>query len=459
MELVIAGTGYVGLVTGTCLAEMGHHVTCVDIDAWKIDSLNRGVIPIYEPGLEELIGANVEAGRLFFSTSLADAMAEASVVFIAVGTPQREDGSANLDYVLGVAQEIGRNLNHYTVIADKSTVPVGTAERVTTVIARELEQRKMDVPFDVVSNPEFLKEGHAIEDFMKPDRIVVGASSERAARIMEHLYAPFNHRNDCIFHMGVRDAEMTKYAANALLATKISFMNEIASICDHMAVDVECVRWGIGSDSRIGYSFIYPGCGYGGSCFPKDVRALVNMAEAHGFEPQVLKAVESRNEAQKRVLFRKLSNYFDGALDTISVALWGLSFKPGTDDMREASAVSLVNELVTAGVRVRAHDPVAMDVARKTFPQSWFETGMLTLVDDQYEVLHGADALILATEWNAYRNPDFQHMNRVMRRPLILDGRNIYDYHMMRDFGFEYEGIGRSMKERGYIPSPLRAAV
>ena len=459
MEVVIVGTGYVGLVSGTCLAEMGHNVTCVDIDQGKIEKLNQGVIPIYEPGLEPLIDSNVEVGRLCFTTSLADAMVDASVVFIAVGTPSREDGSANLDYVLGVAQKIGQNLSHYTVVANKSTVPVGTAERVTNVIARELTSRSVDIPFDVVSNPEFLKEGNAIEDFMKPDRILVGAGTERAGRIMEHLYAPFNHHNDRIYHMGVRDAEMSKYAANAMLATKISFMNEIAGICDEMGVDVECVRWGIGSDSRIGYSFMYPGCGYGGSCFPKDVKALVNMAEALGYEPSILHAVESRNEAQKRVLFNKLSGHFDGKLDNITVALWGLSFKPGTDDMREASSVALVRELVVSGVRVRAHDPVAMAEARCIFPEAWFETGMITLVDDQYEALRDTDALILVTEWNAFRNPDFQHMHKQMRRPLILDGRNIYDYHMMVDFGFEYEGIGRSMREAGYVANPMRVAV
>jgi len=314
MHIAVVGTGYVGLVTGTCLAAMGHDVSCVDVDAGKIQRLKEGIIPIYEPGLEPLVEENVRAGRLHFTTELAEALQDASVAFIAVGTPPREDGSANLDHVLGVARDIGRHLNHYLVVADKSTVPVGTAERVKNVIARELAARKVDIPFDVVSNPEFLKEGAAINDFMKPDRIVVGAETERAARIMEHLYAPFNHRNDRLYHMGLRDAEMTKYAANAMLATKISFMNEIAGICDEMGVDVECVRWGIGSDSRIGYSFIYPGCGYGGSCFPKDVKALINMAQEHGFEPSVLNAVEARNARQKRVLFDKLSRHFGAEL-------------------------------------------------------------------------------------------------------------------------------------------------
>jgi UDPglucose 6-dehydrogenase len=459
MEIAVVGTGYVGLVTGTCLAEMGHNVTCVDIDREKIGRLNKGIIPIYEPGLEPLIEANTEAQRLRFTTSLADAMAEASVIFIAVGTPQREDGSANLDYVLGVAQEIGSNLHHYTVIADKSTVPVGTAERVHNVIARELQSRGVDIPFDVVSNPEFLKEGAAINDFMKPDRIVVGADTERAGRIMGHLYAPFNHSNDRVYHMAVRDAEMTKYAANAMLATKISFMNEIAGICDEMGVDVESVRWGIGSDSRIGYSFIYPGCGYGGSCFPKDVKALIDMAQAHNYEPGILNAVEARNFSQKRVLFNKLSTHLNGDLGKSTVALWGLAFKPGTDDMREATSVTLVEQLVGAGVRVRAHDPVAMDEARRVFPDSWFETGMITLVEDQYDALRDADALMVVTEWNAFRNPDFQHMHALMRQPLILDGRNIYDYRMMADFGFDYAGIGRSQREAGYNVNPMQEAV
>jgi UDPglucose 6-dehydrogenase len=459
LHIAIVGTGYVGLVTGTCLAEMGHNVTCVDIDKDKIRKLNQGITPIYEPGVEALIAGNVEAERLRFTTSLADAMADAAVVFIAVGTPARDDGSANLDYVLGVAREIGKNLDHYTVIADKSTVPVGTAERVANVITRELESRKVDISFDVVSNPEFLKEGAAIADFMKPDRIVVGACTERAGRIMEHLYAPFNHSNDRLYHMGVRDAEMTKYAANAMLATKISFMNEIAGICDEMDVDVECVRWGIGSDSRIGYSFIHPGCGYGGSCFPKDVQALIRMAQAHDVEPGILNAVESRNASQKRVLFDKLSNRFNGELGNTTVALWGLAFKPGTDDMREASSVALVQQLVAAGVRIRAYDPVATEEARKRFPDSWFETGMITLVDDQYEALRDTDALILVTEWNAFRNPNFQQMHTLMRNPMILDGRNIYDYRMLADFGFEYEGIGRRHREEGYIVNPIQEAV
>ncbi len=389
--------------------------------------------------MEPLILNNVAVERLHFTTSLVEAMEEASVIFICVGTPPRENGSANLDYVLGVASEIGQNLKHYTVIANKSTVPVGTAERVANVIGRELELRKQDIPFDVVSNPEFLKEGAAIDDFMKPDRVVVGAGSERAARIMDHLYAPFNKTGDRIFHMGLRDAEMTKYAANAMLATKISFINEIAGMCDVMGVDVESVRWGIGSDSRIGYSFIYPGCGYGGSCFPKDVKALINMAQAHGYEPQVLNAVESRNHCQKQVLFNKLSQRFNGELGATTVALWGLSFKPGTNDMREATSLHLVKQLVAEGVRIKAHDPVAMEEAQQVLPRAWFETGMITLMEDQYEALRDVDALMVVTEWNAFRNPDFQHMHGLMRQPIIFDGRNIYDYHMLEDFGFEYE--------------------
>ena len=445
MEVVVIGTGYVGLVTGTCLAETGNTVTCVDIDQTKIDNLKQGILPIYEPGLEPMVEKNAAEGRLRFTTSLAEAMRGANIYFIGVGTPPREDGSANPDYVLDVAREIGANLNQYSVVVDKSTVPVGTADRVRGTIERQLAERHVDIPFDVVSNPEFLKEGAAVEDFMRPDRIIVGTESRKAAEIMEHLYAPFNHRSNRLLVMGTRDAEMSKYAANAMLATKISFMNEIAGMCDEMGVDVEMVRQGIGSDARIGYSFIYPGCGYGGSCFPKDVKALVHMARQQGFEPSVLNAVEDRNAAQKRVMFSKVAAMCDGELRDRTVAVWGLAFKPETDDMREASSVALIEELIAAGARVRAYDPIAMDEARHVFPSAWLEDGSLTLAEHQYDALHGADALALVTEWNPFRNPDFHLMLKIMARPAIVDGRNLYDPDLLREHGFAYSGIGRSL--------------
>ncbi len=443
MNLVIVGTGYVGLVTGTCLAEMGNHVTCVDIDQDKIDALKQGIIPIYEPGLEAMVKSNAAEGRLQFSTSLDEVMQDSNVYFIAVGTPPRSDGSANLDYVLDVASEIGRNMTQYSVIVDKSTVPVGTADQVRKTISRELSARDCNVPFDVVSNPEFLKEGAAIEDFMQPDRIIIGTESEKAAEIMGQIYAPFNKRGDAIVVMGTRDAEMSKYAANAMLATKISFMNEIAGLCDRMGVDVENVRQGIGSDSRIGYSFIYPGCGYGGSCFPKDVKALVHMANNYEFEPKVLNAVESRNAEQKQVLFEKIIGRFGENLGGITIGVWGLAFKPETDDMREASSIELIEALIGVGARVRAYDPIAVDVARDQLPASWFDSGALELAAHQYDALNGADALALVTEWNPFRNPDFHLMQKIMKQAVIFDGRNIYDPDMLAASGFEYRGIGR----------------
>ncbi|HKI51905.1 MAG TPA: UDP-glucose/GDP-mannose dehydrogenase family protein, partial [Geothermobacteraceae bacterium] len=367
MQLTVVGTGYVGLVTGTCFAEMGHHVTCVDIDAKKVVQLEQGIIPIHEPGLEPMVKANFAEGRLKFTTSLANAMLDSNIYFIAVGTPPGEDGSADLQHVLGVAREIGRHLEQYAVIVDKSTVPVGTADKVRAAVADELAQRGVDIPFDVVSNPEFLKEGAAIEDFMKPDRIVIGAESDQAAELMGRLYASFNRSYDRTIFMGIRDAEMTKYAANAMLATKISFINEIATLCDRLDVDVENVRRGIGSDQRIGFHFIYPGCGYGGSCFPKDVKALVHTAEINNFQPTLLHAVEARNQAQRRVLFDKIISRFGTDLSGKTFAVWGLAFKPGTDDMREASAEVLIRLLIEAGAKVCAYDPVAMEVARELF--------------------------------------------------------------------------------------------
>lgn len=445
MKLTVVGTGYVGLVTGACFAEMGNDVTCVDVDQGKIDRLKQGILPIYEPGLEPIVVNNSRAGRLVFTTSLAEAMRDSAVYFIAVGTPPGEDGSADLQYVLAVAREIGRNLQQYAVIVDKSTVPVGTADKVRAAIQAELDQRGKTIPFDVVSNPEFLKEGAAVDDFMRPDRVIVGTHSERARAEMHELYAPFMRNHERLIFMGVRDAEMTKYAANAMLATKISFMNEIAGLCERLGVDVESVRLGIGSDSRIGYSFIYPGCGYGGSCFPKDVKALIHMAEEQNFKPELLNAVESRNEAQKHVLHEKIVRRFGAKLAGKTFGVWGLAFKPGTDDMREASAIVLLEGLIQSGAKIRAYDPVAMDVARRELPAAWFTAGSVELVKDQYDALKGVDALALVTEWKPFRHPDFERIRTLMKNAIIFDGRNQYDPAQMREIHFEYHGIGREV--------------
>jgi UDPglucose 6-dehydrogenase len=443
MNLTVIGTGYVGLVTGTCFAEMGNTVICVDNDPEKVTQMLQGRIPIYEPGLEDLVIRNVKEGRLRFTCSLAEAMTDSQVFFIAVGTPSNGDGSADLSQVMGVAGEIGRLLENYAVIVDKSTVPVGTAEKVRAAIQSQLDGRNLQVEFDVVSNPEFLKEGAAIEDFMRPDRIIVGTDSDRARETMRQLYAPFNRNSDRTLYMGVRDAEMTKYAANAMLATKISFINEIANLCDLLGVDVENVRRGIGSDSRIGYSFIYPGCGYGGSCFPKDVKALIHLAQASRFDPQLLRSVEERNQRQRRVLFEKIVGRFGQDLSGLTFGVWGLAFKPGTDDLREAPAVTLLHELIGAGAKVRAYDPVAMDAARHQLPQMWFEQGVLTLAGHQYDALQAVDAMVLVTEWKPFRTPDFHAMHKIMRQPIIFDGRNQYEPVQVKQAGFEYQGIGR----------------
>ncbi len=444
MQLTVIGTGYVGLVTGACFAEMGNDVACVDIDEQKIEGLKRGVLPIYEPGLETIVVGNVNAGRLRFTTSLKEALADSDVYFIAVGTPPNEDGSADLRHVLAVARDIGRHLDHYAIVVDKSTVPVGTAERVRQTIASELAARGVEIPFDVVSNPEFLKEGDAVSDFMRPDRVVVGCESDTARERMRDLYATFMRNHERLLFMSVRAAEMTKYAANAMLATKISFINEIANLCERLDVDVESVRRGIGSDSRIGYSFIYPGCGYGGSCFPKDVKAIIRMADECGFESTVLKAVEARNEQQKHVLFAHIVEEYGTDLKGRHFALWGLSFKPGTDDMREASSVVLLNGLIGAGATVTAYDPVAAGAARAELPKSWFEGGALRIATDQYQALEGADALILVTEWKPFRHPDFERIGRLLKERRIFDGRNQYDPQRLGEEGFRYTGIGRS---------------
>ncbi|MCD6188256.1 MAG: UDP-glucose/GDP-mannose dehydrogenase family protein [Desulfuromusa sp.] len=443
MNLTIIGTGYVGLVSGTCFAEMGNQVSCVDIDQTKIDDLKNGKLPIYEPGLEAIVQRNYAAGRLHFTSALAEAMETSQVYFIAVGTPPGEDGSADLKYVLAVAQEIGRLMTSYAVIINKSTVPVGTADLVTAAIQKELDQRNLQIDFDVVSNPEFLKEGAAIEDFMKPDRIIIGTESDRAKDVLRQLYAPFNRNHERTIFMGVRDAEMTKYAANSMLATKISFINEISNLCELMDVDVENVRRGIGSDGRIGFSFIYPGCGYGGSCFPKDVQALIRMAQDADFNPEVLLAVESRNWQQKHWFFRHLTSRFGSDLSGYSFGVWGLSFKPGTDDMREAPAKTLLADLISAGAKALIYDPVAMAVAEKELPAEWFESGSIKFVSNQYEALQGVDALLLVTEWKPFRNPDLEAMRRSMAQKIIFDGRNQYEPDYIRGEGFEYFGVGR----------------
>jgi UDPglucose 6-dehydrogenase len=443
MKLTIIGTGYVGLVTGACFAEMGNTVACVDIDEKKVDGLKQGILPIYEPGLESIVINNYKNGRLQFCASLSDPVAESDMYFIAVGTPPGEDGAADLRHVLAVARDIGRHISGYTIIVDKSTVPVGTADKVKTAILHELHIRGVEVPFDVVSNPEFLKEGAAVEDFMRPDRVIIGTDSEQVRKAMRDLYLPFMRAHERLLFMGVRDAEMAKYAGNAMLATKISFMNEIANLCERMGVDVENVRQGIGSDSRIGYSFIYPGAGYGGSCFPKDVKALIRMARDHEFEPKLLNAVEARNEAQKHVLFEKITRRFGARLKGRTFGLWGLSFKPGTDDMREASSVVLLHELIGAGAMIKAYDPVAMAAARRELPAAWFNSGQLKLVDEQYSALDGTDAMVLVTEWKPFRHPDFSRIRKIMKNPVIFDGRNQYDPVLLREAGFEYSGIGR----------------
>ena len=441
MRVCIFGTGYVGLVTGTCLAEVGHDVVCVDIDQAKVDGLNRGIIPIYEPGLEPMVKANHAAGRLRFTTDAASGIAHGDVLFIAVGTPPDEDGSADLQYVLAVARTIGRHLARPAVVVDKSTVPVGTADKVRAAIADELAQRGAAIAFDVVSNPEFLKEGAAVEDCMRPDRIVLGSDNPAAIEKLKRLYAPFNRNHDRIVAMDVRSAELTKYAANAMLATKISFMNEIANIAEQVGADVEMVRKGIGSDPRIGWHFIYPGAGYGGSCFPKDVQALARTAQQHGVEPRLLAAVEGVNEAQKAHLFELMVRHYGGeaALRGKTVALWGLAFKPNTDDMREASSRRLLQLLWDAGARVQAYDPEAMDEARRIFG----ERADLCLCGSAGEALQGADALVVITEWKQFRSPDFARLQAALADAVVFDGRNLYEPAEVEAAGLAYYGIGR----------------
>lgn len=436
MKIAVVGTGYVGLVTGTCFAEVGIDVTCIDIDLKKIENLKKGILPIYEPGLEELVTRNVEAGRLKFSTSLAESIKGCDVAFIAVGTPPGEDGSADLKYVIGVANEIGENISDYIVVVTKSTVPVGTAVKVNAAVQAALSKRNSDIEFDVASNPEFLKEGAAVDDFLKPDRIVVGIKSKRAEEIMRKLYKPFLLNGHPIIFMDIPSAEMTKYAANAMLATKISFMNDIANLCEIMGADVNLVRKGIGSDPRIGNKFIYPGIGYGGSCFPKDVKALIKTAQENGHNMRILQAVEDVNEDQKNVLFNKVSQHFNGSLKGKTFAMWGLSFKPKTDDMREAPSLVIIENLLKAGANVKAFDPVAMHEAKKMIGEQ------ITYCKDQYDTLIDADALLIATEWPEFRSPNFNVISKLMKTKTIFDGRNIYDIEEMKELGYTYYCIG-----------------
>jgi len=438
MNIAIVGTGYVGLVTGTCFSEMGINVTCVDIDIVKINNLKQGIIPIYEPGLDDLVKKNYQAGRLKFSTDLASCVNDVEVIFSAVGTPPGEDGSADLSYVLDVARTVGKSVNNYILVVTKSTVPVGTAQKVKSAVQEELDKRGLDISFDVASNPEFLKEGSAIKDFMSPDRVVVGVESDRARELMDKLYKPFTLNNYRMIYTDIPSAEMIKYAANAMLATRISFMNDIANLCELVGADVNMVRTGIGSDLRIGKKFLYPGCGYGGSCFPKDVKALIKTAEENGYDMQVLKAVEAVNEYQKGILFDKLLDYYKGDLKGKSVAVWGIAFKPNTDDIREAPSIILIEKLLNAGARVKVCDPIALNEAKKHFGND------IEYAKDIYDTTLDVDAILLVTEWNEFRLPSWSVIYKLVKKALVIDGRNIYNAKELEEAGFEYLCIGGS---------------
>ncbi len=439
MNISVIGTGYVGLVTGTCFAEMGNNVICVDIDEKKVEDLKNGIIPIYEPGLEKMVLKNHELGTLNFTTDIKDALQNSDICFIAVGTPMGEDGSADLQYVLAVAKSIGENMTHHMYVIDKSTVPVGTADKVRATIQEALDKRGSDLTFDVISNPEFLKEGAAVADFMKPDRVVIGADNEKAFDMMRELYAPFTHSRERFVAMDIRSAEMTKYAANAMLATKISFMNEIANICERVGADVNQVRHGIGSDSRIGYSFIYPGCGYGGSCFPKDVQALAKTAKDYGYNPKLLDAVEDVNYAQKRVISDKVIKRFGEDLSGKTFAVWGLAFKPETDDMREASSITIINELTKRGAKIKAYDPKAEHEAKSFYLK---DNNNVEYMPNKYDALDGSEAMIMVTEWKEFRSPDFDEMAKRLNNKVIFDGRNQYNRKKLEESGWEYFEIG-----------------
>ena len=439
MNITVIGSGYVGLVSGTCFAEMGNRVTCVDIDPVKIEKLNQGIIPIFEPGLETMVFKNVKNKNLFFTTSLIEALQNSEIAFIAVGTPMGDDGSADLQYVLAVAKSLGQLMQKRLIVVDKSTVPIGTADKVKAVIQKELDERNSDLQFDVVSNPEFLKEGAAIDDFMKPDRIVVGADSKFAFKKMEELYNPFYRDQDRFISMDIRSAEMTKYAANAMLATKISFINEIANICEKVGADASQVRIGIGSDKRIGYSFIYPGIGYGGSCFPKDVKALTKIAKENNYTAQLINAVELVNDAQKLVIAQKIISRFGEDLTDFTFGIWGLAFKPGTDDMREAPSIYIIKELVKRGAKIKAYDPKAVNEAKTHYLKG---VENIKYFGSKYEVLKGSDALVLLTEWKEFRSPDFEKIKRQLKMPVIFDGRNQYISFDLENKGIEYNRIG-----------------
>ena len=448
MKITITGTGYVGLVTGACLAEMGNDVLCLDIDSHKVRILNDGGIPIHEPGLAQLVAANVEAGRLAFTTDADRAVAHGMLQFIAVGTPPDEDGSADLRHVIAAARTIGERMTEYKVVVDKSTVPVGTADRVAEAIREEIGRRGVDIPFSMVSNPEFLKEGAAVEDFMRPDRVVIGVEDDRAVDLMRALYAPYLRNHDRLLVMDIRSAELTKYAANAMLATRISFMNEMANLAEQLGADIEAVRRGIGSDSRIGYSFLYAGCGYGGSCFPKDVKALVKTGQEHGQPLPILRAVETVNANQKQALVDKIVRRFGNDLSSVKLAVWGLAFKPNTDDMREAPSRALVDGLLARGAQVVAYDPIAIDEARKIYGAD----ARVAFAASALEACEGADGLVLVTEWKQFRSPDFAALKASLRHPVIFDGRNLYDPRLVESNGLEYFGIGRNT--RGSRASP-----
>lgn len=439
MKITVFGSGYVGLVTGACLAEVGNQVLCMDVDQRKIDQLKQGVIPIYEPGLDEMVKDNVAAGRLSFTTDVKQAVDFGLFQFIAVGTPPDEDGSADLKYVLAVAKSIAEHMNDYKIVVDKSTVPVGTADKVKQTVAEALAQRGQSLEFDVVSNPEFLKEGSALDDFMKPDRIIIGTDNPRTAELLKALYAPFNRSRERVITMDIRSAELTKYAANAMLATKISFMNELANLAERLGADIEQVRHGIGSDSRIGYSFIYPGCGYGGSCFPKDVKALERTARDNGYHAELLSAVENVNDRQKHRLFEKICAHYPDGVKGKSFALWGLAFKPNTDDMREAPSRVLLEALIDAGAVVRAYDPEALQEAQRIYG----DKAGLVYCAKQNETLNDADALVIVTEWKQFRSPDFDDLSRLLKDKVIFDGRNMYEPRLVRQFGLQYYAIGR----------------
>ena len=440
MKIAVIGSGYVGLVSGTCFAEMGNKVTCVDIDQNKIQKLEQGIIPIFEPGLEQMVLKNVKNNNLFFTTQLGEAISDAEIVFIAVGTPMGDDGSADLQYVLAVAKSIGETMGKRLIVVDKSTVPIGTADKVKATIQSELDKRRENIEFHVVSNPEFLKEGAAIDDFMKPDRVVIGADSDYAFDTMKQLYSPFFRTHDRFITMDIRSAEMTKYAANTMLATKISFMNEIANICERVGADANKVRIGIGSDKRIGYSFIYPGAGYGGSCFPKDVKALKKIAEENGYRANLIESVENVNDAQKLVIANKIVKRFGEDLTGFTFGLWGLAFKPGTDDMREAPSIYIVKELEKRGAKVNAYDPKAIEESKEFYLK---DAKNIKYCNSKYEVLQGADALILLTEWKEFRSPDFEEIKTQLKSPIIFDGRNQYNAFNLEDNGFEYFQIGK----------------